>query len=207
MTTTLPGLDGSVHTVLAGADVLDRKQVEQAAGQLLHALGIPADTEVGRNTPRRMADALVQLLTPQSWTFTTFPNDESHHDLVLTRDIAFTSLCAHHLLPFSGHAHIGLYPREKLAGLSKIARTVGMFAARLQVQENLGQQIAGFLEEQLACDGVGVVLVAKHLCMTGRGVRAAGTDTVTVATRGRLQKDHGARTEFLHLAVPSSRAA
>ncbi|MFD6757236.1 MULTISPECIES: GTP cyclohydrolase I [Micromonospora] len=207
MTTTLPDLDGSVHTVLAGADVLNRKQVEQAAGQLLRALGVPADTEVGRNTPRRMTDALVQLLTPQTWTFTTFPNDEGHHDLVLTRDIAFTSLCAHHLLPFSGHAHIGLYPGEKLPGLSKIARTVRMFAARLQVQENLGQQIARFLDEQLACDGVGVVLVAEHLCMTGRGVRAAGADTVTVATRGRLQKDHGARAEFIQLALRSSRAA
>ncbi|MBC8991792.1 GTP cyclohydrolase I [Micromonospora chalcea] len=207
MTTTFPDLDGSVHTVLTGADVLDRKQVEQAVMQLLRALGVPADTEVGRNTPRRMTDALVQLLTPQSWTFTTFPNDEGHHDLVLTRDIAFTSLCAHHMLPFSGHAHVGFYPAEKLPGLSKIARTVEMFAARLQVQENLGQQIAGFLEEQLACDGVGVVLVAEHMCMTRRGVRAAGADTLTVATRGRLMRDHNARIEFLQLAVPSGRIA
>lgn len=82
-----------------------------------------------------------------------------------------------------------------------------MFAAQLQVQENLGQQIAGFLEAQLACDGVGVVLEAEHLCMTRRGVRAAGADTLTVATRGRLQRDHGARTEFLQLAVRSGRTA
>ncbi|MEU3455292.1 GTP cyclohydrolase I [Micromonospora sp. NPDC006766] len=207
MTATLPDLDGPVHTVLAGADALDRKQAEQAVMHLLRALGVPADTEVGRNTPRRMTDALVQLLTPQSWTFTTFPNDEGHHDLVLTRGIAFTSLCAHHLLPFSGHAHVGFYPGDLLPGLSKIARTVEMFAARLQVQENLGQQIAGFLEAQLACDGVGVVLVAEHLCMTRRGVRAVGADTLTVATRGRLQQDHNARTEFLQLAVRSGRTA
>ncbi|WP_229399930.1 GTP cyclohydrolase I [Micromonospora okii] len=204
--TTIPDLDGPVHTVLAGADVLDREQAEEASRKLLRALGVPADTEVGRNTPRRMTDALIQLLTPQSWTFTTFPNDEGHHDLVLTRDIVFTSLCAHHLLPFFGRAHVGFYPGEKLPGLSKIARTVAMFAARLQVQENLGQQIAGFLEEQLACDGVGVVLVAEHLCMTRRGVRAAGADTLTVATRGRLKRDHSARIEFLQLAVPSGRA-
>ncbi|GIJ29994.1 GTP cyclohydrolase 1 [Micromonospora qiuiae] len=207
MTTTLLDLDGPDHAVLTGASALNRKQAEQAVRQLLQALGVPADTEVGRNTPRRMTDALAQLLTPRSWTFTTFPNDEGHHDLVLTRDIAFTSLCAHHLLPFSGRAHVGFYPREKLPGLSKIARTVEMFAARLQVQENLGQQIAGFLEEQLACDGVGVVLVAEHLCMTRRGVRAAGADTLTVAARGRLQQDPTARIEFLQLAVQSGRTA
>ncbi|SCL13131.1 GTP cyclohydrolase I [Micromonospora nigra] len=207
MTITLPDLDGAVHTVLPGVDVLDRKEVEQAVTQLVRALGVPMDTEVGRITPRRMADALVQMLSSQSWTFTTFPNDEGQHDLVLTRDIPFTSLCAHHLLPFSGHAHVGFYPGEKLPGLSKIARAVEMFAARLQVQETLGQQIAGFLEEQLACDGVGVVLVAEHLCMTRRGVRAAGAETLTVATRGRLQQDQGARSEFFHLAVPSGRTA
>ncbi|MEU7802546.1 GTP cyclohydrolase I [Micromonospora arborensis] len=200
MTSTLPDLDDPAGTVIPGADVLDAKRVEQATSQLLRVLGVSPDTEVGRNTPRRMADALVQMLTPRSWTFTTFPNDEGHHDLVLTRNIAFTSLCAHHMLPFSGHAHVGLYPGDKLPGLSKIARTVEMFAARLQVQESLGQQIAGFLDERLACVGVGVVLVAEHLCMTRRGVRAAGAATLTVATRGRLQQDSGARAEFLHLA-------
>jgi GTP cyclohydrolase IA len=98
-------------------------------------------------------------------------------------------------------------PGERIAGLSKLARAVEAFAARMQVQEELGQQVASFLEGQLECLGVGVVHEAEHLCMTRRGVRAYGSDTVTVATRGLLRDDPAARAEFLHLAQAPRRWA
>ncbi|GAB3066233.1 GTP cyclohydrolase I [Micromonospora schwarzwaldensis] len=205
MTTTLPGLNASAQTAPSGADAFDQQQVRLAVTHLLQALGVPGDSEVARNTPRRVTDALTQLLTPEPLAFTTFLNDDSHHDLVLVREIPFTSLCAHHLLPFYGHAHVGFYPKERLPGLSKIARAVAAFAARLQIQESLGQQVATYLETQLGCDDVGVVLVAEHLCMTRRGARAAGTNAVTIATRGRLARDQAVRSEFLCLAMPSAR--
>lgn len=207
MTTALPDLDGLCPTGLISEPVVDRLRAEQAASLLLQALGVVMDTEVGRNTPLRMAEALEQLLTPEPFTFTTFANAEDQRDLVLTHDISFTSLCAHHLLPFSGVAHVGIHPADRLPGLSKIARTVQAFAAKLQTQEGLGQEIAAFLQAQLACAGVGVVLQAEHLCMTSRGARAVGANTVTVATLGRLQDDHGARAEFLQLAMRNGRTA
>jgi GTP cyclohydrolase IA len=98
-------------------------------------------------------------------------------------------------------------PGERIAGLSKLARTVGTFAARMQVQEELGQQIASFLEGQLECRGVGVVLEAEHLCMTRRGIKAQGSGAVTIATRGLLRDDPSARAEFLHLAHAPARGA
>jgi GTP cyclohydrolase I len=116
--------------------------------------------------------------------------------------VPFTSVCAHHLLPFCGVAQVGILPGPRIAGLSKLARTVEAFAARLQVQEELGQQIAGFLDDRLECHGAGVVLASEHLCMTRRGVRAHGADTVTIATRGLLRDDPAARAEFIHLAMP-----
>jgi len=118
---------------------------------------------------------------------------------VLVRDIGFTSLCEHHLLPFSGVAHIGYLPDEQIVGLSKIARTVDTFARRLQVQERLTQQIAGWLHDQLRPRGLGVVLEAEHQCMSLRGARVSGSRTVTSALLGRLRDDAGTRAEFLAL--------
>ena len=154
-----------------------------------------------------MVAGLAELLSSAPWEFTTFPNPEGQHELVLARDVPFTSVCAHHLLPFSGVAQVGVLPGERIAGLSKLARAVEAFAARMQVQEELGQQIAAFLDEQLQCRGVGVLLVAEHLCMTRRGVRALGADTVTIASRGLLRDDPAARAEFLQLAMPCTRRA
>lgn len=179
--------------------VIDRDAAERAAAQLLAALGVAEGTEIGRNTPRRVADAFLELLSQEPWDFTTFFNDAHQHDLVMTGGIEFTSVCGHHLLPFSGVAAVGYQPAELLPGLSKIARTVEMFAARLQTQEGLGQQIARFVQEKLGCAGVGVVLRAEHTCMTCRGVRARGADTITIATTGRMQADGAARAEFLRL--------
>ncbi|MEV6849240.1 GTP cyclohydrolase I FolE [Actinoplanes sp. NPDC051411] len=199
MSTTYPDLDHRAAVVSAGGGQIDAAAAQEAVAALLRALGVDQATEIAARTPARAATGLIELLSAPSWEFTTFPNVEGHHELVLEQDIAFTSVCAHHLLPFSGHAHVGIYPGKRLAGLSKIARAVTTFAAGLQVQEELGQQLAGFLEQHLECLGVGVVLQAEHLCMTRRGAQAAGTRTTTIATRGRLRTDAAARAELLTL--------
>lgn len=171
---------------------------ERAITALLAALGVPADGEVTRSTPRRMAAALVEQLTPRESDLTTFPNAAGHDDLVLVRRVPFRSVCAHHLLPFTGMAHVGYLPGERLLGLSKLARLVDLFARRLQVQEEMTQQIAGWLEKAVAARGVGVVVTAEHLCMTLRGACATGSNAVTVALRGALCDDPR-RAEFLAL--------
>ena len=189
-----------------GSPGINVEAAERAAEALLAALGVPGGSEAALRTPARMIAGLAELLSSPPWEFTTFPNSENQHELVLTRDVPFTSVCAHHLLPFAGTAQVGVLPGDRIAGLSKVARAVAAFAARLQVQEELGQQIAAFLDEQLQCRGVGVVLAAEHLCMTRRGIRAAGSETVTIASRGLIRSDPAARAEFMHLAMPRTRS-
>ena len=137
--------------------------------------------------------------TPAPFTVTSFPNDEGYDELVLARAIPFSSLCQHHLLPFTGVAHVGYLPAGRILGLSKLARVVELFARRLQLQERLTTQVADWLQTQLEPKGVGVVLEAEHLCMTLRGVQATGARTVTSALHGRLRDDPRSRQEFLAL--------
>jgi GTP cyclohydrolase I len=171
---TYSDLDRRAEIISARGGQIDVAAAELAIAALLRALGVDPDADIAVQTPKRAADGLIELLSAASWKFTTFDNTEGQHDLVVQQDIAFTSVCAHHLLPFVGHAHIGVYPGHRLAGLSKIARTVTTFAAKLQIQEALGQQIAAFLEQQLECVGVGVVLHAEHLCRRRGDLRPAG---------------------------------
>ena len=165
--------------------------------ELLAALGQDPAAEPLLDTPRRVAASYAELLTPASFTLTTFPNDEGYDELVLARAIPFASLCQHHLLPFTGLAHVGYLPAERILGLSKLARVVELFARRLQVQERLTTHVADWLQTHLQPKGVGVVLEAEHLCMTLRGVQAAGARTVTSALHGLLRTDAGSRQEFL----------
>jgi GTP cyclohydrolase I len=139
------------------------------------------------------------MLTPSAFLPTTFGNDEGYDELVVAREVPFRSLCEHHLLPFYGHAHVGYLPGGRIVGLSKLARVVEHFAAGLQVQERLTQQVADWLHAHLGARGVGVVLEAEHLCMSLRGVRARGSHTVTSALRGDLRTDARSRGEFLAL--------
>jgi len=125
----------------------------------------------------------------------------------VAREVPFRSLCEHHLLPFYGYAHVGYLPGGRIVGLSKLARVVEHFAAGLQVQERLTQQVAEWLHAHLGARGVGVVLEAEHLCMSLRGVRARGSRTVTSALRGDLRTDARSRGEFLALARPAQIAA
>jgi GTP cyclohydrolase IA len=150
-----------------------------AVAELLDALGLDRDRAGLADTPRRVAQLFSELLTPEPFRATTFPNDAGYDELVLVSDIRFTSLCEHHLLPFRGVAHVGYLPGERIVGLSKLARLVQAVARRPQVQERMTAQIADWLRDHLAPRGVGVVVDAEHLCMSVRGVRAEGARTVT----------------------------
>jgi GTP cyclohydrolase I len=178
---------------------LDRAAAERAAGDLLRALGADLSDESLSATPRRMAAAYAELLSPEPFHATTFPNDGAYDELVVVRDISFHSLCEHHLLPFVGVAHVGYIPGERIVGLSKLARVVDHFARALQVQERLTTQVAGWLERELRPRGVGVVLEAEHTCMSLRGAAKSGARTVTSALHGLVRDDPRTRQEFLAL--------
>jgi len=146
-----------------------------------------------------VAKSLTEMLTPLEFDLTTFPNDEHYDELVLARSIPVQSLCEHHMLPFTGVAHVGYLPGERILGLSKLARVVELFARDLQVQERLTVQVANWLQENLAPKGVGVVIEAEHMCMSMRGVKAGGSKTITSAVHGVLREDARSRQEFFAL--------
>jgi len=199
LTAPLPAAPGheAAPLRLVGERRIDRDRVERAVGELLAGLGRDAADPHLRDTPRRVADAFAELLTPQAFEPTTFANEGGYDDLVLVRDIPFHSLCEHHLLPFRGVAHIGYLPGERLIGLSKLARALDRFARDLQVQERLTAQVADWLQDTLHARGVGVVIQAEHLCMSLRGIGAAGAMTVTSAFTGELAADQERRKRFL----------
>lgn len=186
---------------VTGAEGVDLDAAERAVADLMSALGLATDDPVLAKTPGRVARAYAELLTPREFGLTTFPNDEGYDELVVARDIPFTSLCEHHLLPFSGVAAVGYLPGSRILGLSKLARVVDMFARRTQVQERMTTQIASWLDQHLRPHGVGVVLRAEHTCMTVRGVQARGSSTVTSALLGRVRDDVRTREEFLTIAT------
>src|SRR3954447_5888491 len=179
----------------------DVPAAERAARDLLLALGADLDDESLAQTPRRVAAALAEMLTPLEFEATTFPNDEGYDELVVATSIPFHSLCEHHLLSFQGVAHVGYLPGERIIGLSKLGRVVDLYARRLQVQERMTVQIADWLERELAPKGIGVVLEAEHLCMSLRGVQKPGARTVTSALRGIVRDDPRTRQEFLGLVA------
>jgi GTP cyclohydrolase IA len=178
---------------------IDLGAAEIALRALLVALGQDPDAERLLETPRRVARAYAELLTPLPFELTTFPNDEGYEELVVARDIPFQSLCEHHMLPFHGVAHVGYLPDQRIVGLSKLARVVDKFARGLQVQERLTKQVADWLQQNLCPRGVGVVIESQHQCMTLRGVRAHDSRTITSALHGHLRDDAAARLEFFAL--------
>lgn len=183
-------------TIVDGGQAANSARAEAAVADLLLALGRDVTSEHLADTPRRVAASLIELLTPRDFAMTTFPNDEGYEELVLVRDIPFHSLCEHHLLPFRGVAHVGYVPGDRLVGLSKLARVVELFSRDLQVQERLTKQVADYLQEELAPRGVGVVIEAEHLCMSMRGVQAAGATTTTSTFLGVLAGDGPMRRQF-----------
>lgn len=178
-------------------NMVDPAAAEAAVADLLAALGQDLLDPQLQDTPRRVAAALAEMLTPGPFRLTSFANSDHYDELVLARDIPVRSLCAHHMLPFVGVAHVAYLPGERLLGLSKLARVVEIFARGLQLQERLTVQAADWLTEHLQPRGVGVVIEAEHLCMTLRGVQAHGARTVTSALRGLIRDDARTRAEFL----------
>jgi GTP cyclohydrolase IA len=192
--------DGSRHLrVVHGRQGINLPAAERAVRDLLVALGRDPSSPHLADTPLRVAKSLTEMLTPREFDLTTFPNDEHYDELVLARSIPVQSLCEHHMLPFTGVAHVGYLPGERILGLSKLARVVELFARDLQVQERLTVQVANWLQENLAPKGVGVVIEAEHMCMSMRGVKAGGSKTITSAVHGVLREDARSRQEFFAL--------
>ena len=181
---------------------VDVERVTAAIAELLDAIGEDIDREGLRDTPRRVAGMYEELFTgidadPARHLRVTF--ESGHDEMVMVRDIPFTSLCEHHLMPFMGVAHIAYVPGEsgRITGLSKLARLVEGFARRLQVQERMTVDIADAIEKELQPRGALVVIEAEHLCMSMRGVRKPGTSTVTSSVRGTFRTDPSTRAEAL----------
>lgn len=196
------GADGTPHRelhVVKGVEI-DIEAAEVAIADLLAALGQDPRDEHMRDTPRRVAAAYAEMLAPRPFHLTTFPNDEHYDELVVASGIPFFSLCQHHLLPFTGVAHVAYLPGKRILGLSKLARVVELFSRGFQVQERLTKQIADWLQEHLVPGGVGVVLQGEHQCMALRGVQAPGVVSVTSALHGVLRDDARSRAEFFTLA-------
>ena len=195
------GSDGSRRLrVVHGRQQVNLPAAERAVRDLLLALGRDTSSPHLTDTPRRVAESFTEMLTPREFDLTTFPNDENYDELVLARSIPVQSLCEHHMLPFTGVAHVGYLPGERILGLSKLARVVELFARDLQVQERLTVQVANWLQEHLAPKGVGVVIEAEHMCMSLRGVQARGSRTITSSVQGVLREDPASRQEFFMLA-------
>lgn len=178
---------------------VDREAVTEAAATLLATLGLDLADENLVETPRRMADALIEMTHGPEFDLTTFANHEEYDELVVVSDIPVQSLCEHHVLPFVGVAHVGYLPGERILGLSKFARMVDFHARRPQTQERLTKAVADHLQEVLAPRGVGVVIQAEHTCMSLRGARTPGTRTTTSTLFGLLRDDPRSRAEFLEL--------
>lgn len=154
------------------------------------------DSEHMERTPERFAKMLDELTSAEEFEFTTFESDSD--EMVVCKDITFHSLCAHHIVPYIGTAHVAYIPQSRLVGLSKIPRAVRYHAAGLTVQEELTKAIADRMEQELNPLGVAVVMKAEHMCATIRGVKAPGMQTITSTMRGRFgDHDRLARSEFL----------
>ena len=184
-----------------GGDV-DLRAIEQAVRTILGAIGEDPERPGLIDTPRRVARMYKEMFSglktdPARHLRVTFP--ETYDEVVLVRDISFTSMCEHHLLPFSGVAHVAYIPNGRVTGLSKLARVVEEIARRPQVQERMTEQIADLMELELETKGVAVVIKAEHSCMAIRGVRKAGTQTVTSALRGLFKTNPSSRAEVMSL--------
>jgi GTP cyclohydrolase IA len=182
----------------------DKPRIERAVREILEAIGEDPDRDGLEFTPRRIADMYEEIFSglredPRCHVITTFEAD--HDEMVMVRDITITSYCEHHLVPFNGRAHVAYIPDEdgRITGLSKLARLVDVLARKPQVQERLTTQIADVLEAVLKPRGVFVVIEAEHLCMSMRGVKKPGSETVTSAVRGVFRTDSRTRAEAMSL--------
>lgn len=182
--------------------MVDQEKIREAVKLLLEGIGEDAGREGLLETPDRIARMYSEIFTGMrenvrehlSKTFTVEKNE-----LVLEKDIVFYSMCEHHMMPFYGKAHVAYIPDGRVVGLSKLARTVEVYARRLQIQERMTGQIADAIMEELKPQGVMVVLEAEHMCMTMRGVKKPGSKTVSIAVRGAFEQDMNLQTRFLQM--------
>ena len=186
---------------------VDLSRIERAVREIMIAIGEDPDREGLRRTPNRIARAYAELtaglqIDPLVHLKTVF--HEKYNQIVLLRNIPFHSICEHHFLPFVGHAHVAYLPRDRVVGLSKLARVVEGFALRPQVQERLTDQIADAIMKGLRPLGAICVIDASHTCMTIRGIKKPGSAMVTSAIRGTFVKNHATRNELLNLIYGSA---
>jgi len=180
--------------------MIDKEKIMAAVRMLLEGIGEDPDREGLMETPERVARMYEDMYgglgeDPADYLQKQFSSSDS--EIVIEKDIVFYSTCEHHLLPFFGKAHIAYIPSGKVVGLSKLARTVEVFARRPQIQEQMTVQIADAVEKYLSAKGVMVMLEAEHLCMTMRGVKKPGVMTATMATRGLFKDDYERQRIFL----------
>lgn len=194
-----------IETPLPPATDADEAKVARIAGHvraILEELGLDVGEPNLRDTDRRVARLYLEMFhglrEGAEPAVTTFPNNEQYSAMVMERRIPFFSLCAHHLVPFYGHAHVAYIPRDRIIGLSKFARILEFYAKRPQLQERLTEQVADYLQGALRPLGVMVVVEARHLCVEMRGVKKPGAETVTSAIRGVFHQKQ-VREEFLDL--------
>lgn len=183
---------------------MDKAKIEKAVREILEAIGENPDREGLLDTPKRIAKMYEEIFSgleeDPGKHLEVYFQDDQHEELVLVKDIPFYSMCEHHLVPFYGKAHVGYIPKGgRLTGLSKLARVVDTIAKRPQLQERLTSTIADTLMEKLDPYGVIVVVEAEHMCMTMRGVKKQGSQTLTSAVRGIFQKDSKSRAEAMSL--------
>lgn len=196
------GANGVGRSLAASPPDMDLPRIERAVREILIAIGEDPDREGLKKTPSRVARSYRELMAglridPREHLTTVF--HEKYDEIVLLRDIEFHSLCEHHLLPFTGRAHVAYLPAGKVVGLSKLARLVEGFARRPQVQERLTTQIADALMEELNPIGSACVIEAVHTCMTIRGAKKHGSVMVTSALRGIFKENPASRAEILSL--------
>jgi GTP cyclohydrolase IA len=184
-----------------GLPPVDSGAIERATSEILTAVGEDPSREGLLKTPNRVARMYKELLSGYRVDPAKLINgalfDVEYDDMVIVRDIEFSSLCEHHLLPFIGHAHVAYIPRGKVIGLSKIPRIVDMFAKRLQVQERMTRQIANFITEVLDARGVAVVVEGKHMCSMMRGVEKHDSSMTTSTLLGAFRENQSTRNEFM----------
>ncbi len=186
------------------SNTIDLEKIAVGIRMVLEAIGEDPDREGLRDTAKRVAKMYSDLFqglyeNPRDHLTTLF--DEQHDEMVLVKDVAFYSMCEHHLLPFQGQAHIAYLPHGKVVGISKIVRVVEAFARRPQIQERLTSQIADLMMEELDAYGTAVVIEASHTCMTMRGVKKPGSSVVTSAMRGIFKTSEVTRNEFMSLVL------
>ena len=189
----------------SGAPV-DHERIRRAVREILIAVGEDPNREGLQETPDRVARMYAELFSglrhdPREHLQKTFT--QKYDEMVLEKDIDFASVCEHHLLPFTGKAHIAYLPNGKVVGLSKLARVVEVLSHRPQVQERMTEQLADLVMEELGARGVGVILEATHTCMTIRGVRKPGSTCITSAMRGTFRTNPATRNELLALVYGS----